>query len=146
MHIKIETKEQINERLMRVMAQAELKVYDGTYAFEEFLMWDFPSKVRSEALALIRDNESWSQLVPSQDNQKELFKVLRFRFKEGLDNSGFIGWLAFQLKLKLGTGVFVICGQNSKYGGIFDYWGFPAEIAGNVISEIKTLIIKGKLL
>lgn len=28
----------------------------------------------------------------------------------------------------MGTGVFVICGQNAARGGIYDYWGCPVEL------------------
>ena len=41
---------------------------------------------------------------------------------------------------RLGTGVFVVCGQNAARGGIFDYWGCPATIRENVLTEIKNLI------
>ena len=36
--------------------------------------------------------------------------------------------------LEFGTGVFVICGQNSGDGGIFDYWGVP-EMLGDVVTD-----------
>ncbi len=43
-------------------------------------------------------------------------------------NSGFVGWLACWLKRELGTGVVVVCGQNSRRGGVYDYWGCPAHL------------------
>ena len=61
----------------------------------------------------MRDDKVWSQLVPCADQERELYTVFRFHFPNGLDNSGFVGWLASHLKARLGTGVFVICGQNS---------------------------------
>jgi hypothetical protein len=78
--------------------------------------------------------------VPSEDLTKERFKIIRFYFKEALDNSGFIGWLASHLKHKIGTGVFVICGQNRGHGGIYDYWGYPLDAAESVIEEIQNLV------
>jgi hypothetical protein len=48
------------------------------------------------------------------------------------------------IKAKLGTGVFVTCGQNINRGGIFDYWGCPIELAKEVIEEIQELISLGE--
>jgi len=140
MFISKETGEQIQLRLLKVLAQAEIKIYEEDYLFEEFSREDFTLKARSEALALVRDGEVWSQLVPSEHLTKERFKIIRFYFKEALDNSGFIGWLASHLKLKIGTGVFVICGQNRGHGGIYDYWGYPLDAAESVIEEIQNLV------
>jgi hypothetical protein len=56
-----------------------------------------------------------------------------------LDNSGFVGWLASHLKTAVGTGVFVVCGQNTRRGGIFDYWGVPVEAADAVLAEVRRL-------
>jgi len=66
--------------------------------------------------------------------------VYTFHFDNGADNSGFVGWLASLLKRELGTGVFVTCGQNSNRGGIFDYWGSPAELGEKAIQTVKNLI------
>ena len=35
--------------------------------------------------------------------------------------------LASRLKRQLGTGVLVVCGHNSKRGGVLDYWACPVE-------------------
>jgi hypothetical protein len=35
--------------------------------------------------------------------------------------------------------VFVVCGQNSTCGGIFDYWGAPLSVADQVLKEVKLL-------
>jgi len=69
--------------------------------------------------------------------------VWRFHFPAGLDNSGFVGWLASHLKRQFGTGVVVICGQNSARGGIFDYWACPFAIADPVLAEIRALTGRG---
>ena len=143
MHISIESREQTEQRLLRVIANARLKVFDGSFAFEEFKAGEFRQRARLDALALVRDNEAWSQLAPSDDQSKELYRLFSFHFKEDLDNSGFVGWLASRLKQKLGTGVFVICGQNSADGGIYDYWGCPYEIGDEVIKEVRSLMKKG---
>lgn len=98
------------------------------------------------SLCLVRDEEVWSQLVPSTDNSKELFIIFSFHFNDCQDNSGFIGWLANHLKAKLGTGLFVTCGQNTSRGGIFDYWGCPIILKEKVIFEVKKLIEEGKVI
>ena len=139
MHISEETPEQTATRLLDVIAKSEFEVFEGTYVFEEFPLDDFGTSASRDALALVRDSEVWSQLVPSTDTRKELFGVFGFHFESGADNSGFVGWLATHLKRELGTGLFVVCGQNSQRGGIFDYWGCPAELRGNVLKEITKL-------
>jgi len=133
-----ETPEEIDVRLRRVIAEADFKIYGGTFAFEEFPLESFKN-ARADALALVRDNEVWSQLVPSNEESQELFSIFSFHFDDCTDNSGFVGWLASHLKMKLGTGVFVTCGQNSRRGGIFDYWGCPSELEYEVLEEIRLL-------
>ena len=142
--ISHEIPEQTEQRLLRVIAESDFKVYDGSYAFEEFPLDDFDSAARQDALALVRDNEVWSQLVSSSNASKELFKVVSFHFNDCADNSGFVGWLASHLKTEFGTGVFVTCGQNTNRGGIFDYWGCPIELAEKVVNAVNELITKGK--
>ena len=70
--------------------------------------------------------------------RRELYSLL-VSFPEGVDNSGFVGWVATHLKRHLGTGVFVICGQNSRRGGIFDYWGIPLQMRNAAQSLIDAL-------
>ena len=142
--ISQETSNQTEKRLLKVIAQSEFKIFAGTYAFEEFPLDEFSNQARQDALALVRDNEVWSQLVPCVDSNQELFKIFSFHFENCADNSGFVGWLASHLKTELGKGVFVTCGQNSKRGGIYDYWGCPLEISEDVVSEVRKLIVRGK--
>ena len=71
--------------------------------------------------------------------ETENFRVFSFHFQDGLDNSGFVGWLASRIKKELGTGVFVVCGQNTNKGGIFDYWGCPISVADKVIELVEQL-------
>lgn len=144
MHASRESNEQTERRLRRVMARAELKVYEPAYCFEEFTDEGFPARANPEALALVRDGRVWSQLVRAEDAGGESFKIFGFHFAEGLDNSGFVGWLASHLKRRVGRGVFVVCGQNSARGGIFDYWGCPVEVADPVLKEIRSLRGEGR--
>ncbi|HEX9503433.1 MAG TPA: DUF6196 family protein [Patescibacteria group bacterium] len=139
MYVSRETLEQTEKRLKEVIRQANFKIYDGAYFFEEFPLDKY--KFDRNALAAVRDEEVWSQLVEASDEKKnkELFKVFSFHFKDGADNSGFVGWLASTIKSRVGSGVFVVCGQNTNLGGIFDYLGCPYEVKNQVINLINEL-------
>jgi hypothetical protein len=146
MYFSQESPDETQARLLKVIAAAEVSFLTGTFAYDEFPLRDFELHVRPDALALVRDDAAWSMLVPSGDKAQELFSVFSFHFADGLDNSGFVGWLATHLKRTLGTGVFVICGQNSRRGGIFDYWGCPAGLANEVRRAVEELVEKGRAL
>ena len=137
MYISNETNEQTEKRLIRVLKTADLRKFEDSYFFKETRITDF--RFDPNALAMVKDNEVWSYLIPSESERTENFKIFSFHFKEGLDNSGFVGWLASKIKKELGSGLFVICGQNSGRGGIFDYWGCPIKIADEVLEYLKKL-------
>ncbi|MHA3701197.1 DUF6196 family protein [Jatrophihabitans sp. YIM 134969] len=140
MSISAETPAETEHRLRRVIAAADLVVLDGAWAFGESPL-DRPPQLRPELVAVVRDEDSWSWLAPAGPDAVEVFALFSFHFPAGLDNSGFVGWLATELKRRLGTGVFVICGQNSGRGGVYDYWGCPHELrteAAAVIEELRT--------
>ena len=137
--VSFESASQIESRLQRVIRSARLDIYSTLYTFQEFSLDEFPAGARHDALAFIRDDSCWSQLVPACAGDEEFF-LFRFHFPQGLDNSGFVGWLASRLKLKFGSGVFVVCGQNSKDGGIYDYWGAPNQVAKEVLKELELMI------
>ncbi len=137
MYISNETKEEIEKRLIKVLKTAKYEVLDNSYFFKETRVDNF--HFDPQAIAMIKDNEVWSYLIPAEDESTENFKIFSFHFKDGLDNSGFVGWLASKTKEELGSGLFVVCGQNSNKGGIFDYWGCPIEIADKVLNFIEKL-------
>jgi hypothetical protein len=137
--ISQETAEQTEKRLLRVLGSCEWRVLEGTYAFKEYPGDDFPFKRSRDALAFVRDEDVWSVLGAAAAEDPEHLCIFTFHFPEGLDNSGFVGWLAGHLKRVLGTGVLVVCGRNGSRGGVFDYWGVPAEIGTAVIAEVKRL-------
>lgn len=139
MYISQETPQEANARLLRVIREAELFVYEQPFAFVEVPVDRFPSELVSKAVAFVRDESVWSALVPSSSAEQEEFVLFSFHFTPGLDNSGFVGWLASHLKARLGSGVMMVCGQNSGCGGIFDYWGAPLSVADDVIAEIDLL-------
>ena len=132
MHVSHESPAQTDARLAGVLTAATIRVYDEPYTFDETARSGTPPVMRTDALALIGDDEVWSQLVPSSDPSDERFALFRFHFPPDADNSGFVGWLASHLKREVGTGVFVVCGQNSRQGGIYDYWGCPLSEASAV--------------
>ena len=140
MYVSIETPEETETRLRAVIAAARLVWHDGIYAFEEYPAAEFPLADVDAALAFVRDEDVWSVLKPAGPDPAEPFGLCSFHFKEGLDNSGFVGWLASRLKLELGTGVVVVCGHNSRRGGIFDYWCVPLALkdeAARVIAGLR---------
>jgi hypothetical protein len=136
----METAEQTEARLRRVIAAAELAVHNGVWCFEESPA-DRPPALTGDTLAVVRDDASWSALVPYTQERDgvEQFGVFSFHFPADLDNSGFVGWLATRLKVQLGTGVFVICGSNRASGGIYDYWGCPIDLVDDALAVIKGL-------
>ncbi|MBA3593061.1 MAG: hypothetical protein H0W47_04585 [Polaromonas sp.] len=149
MDISPETPEQTRRRLLRVMAHARVDVLPGDHTFAEFPMAQFPahlaSSLASSALALVRDQDVWSALLPApaQTPAQDCCAVVCVHFAPDIPNSGFVGWLASELKQQLGTGVFVVCGQNSADGGIFDYWGIPRGVAAQAIQIIHGMQTRG---
>lgn len=137
--ISVETPAQTEARLLQVIRSANVTWFEGEYTFLEFPLAALPSPFPNGALACVRDDTSWSILAPAVDDG-ERFRVFRFHFPPDLDNSGFVGWLAGRFKQGFGTGVFVVCGQNSAAGGIYDYWGVPTAVADDVIHDVKMLM------
>lgn len=140
MYISRESPAETDARLRKVIARTRVKIYDEPYAFIESPLSAFPVAIDSRALALVRDDRVWSQLVPSEDAALERFMIFRCHFPAGADNSGFVGWLASHFKARLGSGVFVVCGQNHADGGIFDYWGVPLSLAQEARQELGSLL------
>lgn len=143
MHISREPAHQTHARLGHVLAESEFVVYERPWAFVEVNNSRFPEELLPVALAFVRDEDVWSVLVPTSSPEQESFVIFGFHFRAGLDNSGFVGWLASHLKVCLGTGVLVVCGQNSLRGGIFDYWGAPWSMGRQVVAEIERLRVCG---
>ena len=146
MYVSRESPERTEHRLLEAIAAAELTLPPGAYAFVETPVSAFPAALTDTALAFVRDADVWSALVPSTDADAERFRLFAFHFPPGLDNSGFVGWLASRLKAQLGTGVFVVCGQNGQRGGIFDYWGVPLALGDAALAEVEALRDAGRRL
>lgn len=143
MNVSQESPLETESRLKRVFQLAEVHFYEEAFQFREsYLETAGPSVLAHDALALVRDGNVASQLVPTSDH-REAFGLFRIHFPADVDNSGFVGWLASLMKSRFGTGVLVICGQNSARGGIFDYYGFPFELRARVFEEIRRLRSSG---
>ncbi|WP_116041285.1 DUF6196 family protein [Amycolatopsis palatopharyngis] len=138
--ISAESAAETDQRLRAVIAAAELVVHDGSWQFRESPLAE-PPELGPEVLAVVRDEHTWSRLVPAEASEPdtEVFGLVSFHFPGGIDNSGFVGWLAGTLKARLGTGVFVVCGYNSGRGGVFDYTGFPIAVRDDVLRVIREL-------
>ncbi|WP_158819362.1 DUF6196 family protein [Granulicella sp. S156] len=139
MYVSQETPEQIDVRLRRVIVAAELTWHEGEFAFYEFPVSEFPAQEAEHGLAFVRDEEVWSVLKAAGPEAAEPFGIFSFHFRDDMDNSGFVGWLASILKREIGTGVFVVCGQNLRRGGIFDYWGVPLAMRGAAVGVLNRL-------
>jgi hypothetical protein len=133
-----ESVDETERRLRRVIAAADLVVFDGEWSFFEAPL-THPPTLTADLLAVVRDEDRWSWLAPAGASAGERFAVFSFHFPPRLDNSGFVGWLATELKRRLGTGVVVICGQNSDRGGIYDYWACPAQLRSRVEQVLTDL-------
>jgi Family of unknown function (DUF6196) len=114
-------------RLREVLRAAQLVHLPGAWCFERLEGDPSPG-----ALATVKDVDGWCALVPATTHADEPFGVTLTTFSPQLDNSGYVGWLATTIKRRLGSGVFVICGDNPHRGGIFDYLGYPLEVADAV--------------
>jgi hypothetical protein len=136
--VSVETPSQTVGRLALVLRAATVDVLPGLWSFRE-LDGPLPLGLLADPLAAVRDDDSWSLLAPARSAGDEAFRLFRVHFAEGMDNGGFVGWLASELKRAVGTGVFVVCGQNSARGGIFDYWGAPAAVAAEVLGVLADL-------
>ncbi|MFE0800418.1 DUF6196 family protein [Streptomyces sp. NPDC058812] len=140
--ISYETPQDTRTRLRRVLAEATFKVLSGQWAYHEYLAVPVP-QMSADALALVRDEESWSVLEPARGGEAEVFGVFAFHFPAASDNSGFVGWLAGELKDHLGTGVAVLCGYNSSKGGIYDYWLVPSQLLSEAEEHVRSLAADG---
>jgi hypothetical protein len=121
-------------RLLGVLRAAEVVHLEGTWGFRRDV-----DRAPPEAVATVRDDEGWCALVPAASGPGERFGLTLTTFPADIDNSGFVGWFATTIKRRLGSGVFVVCGDNPGRGGIFDYLGYPIRIADEVRELIDDL-------
>lgn len=139
MDVTRETQQEAQTRLRSVLCAAEVVWLPGRYAFTETTDLEDAVLASRKALAVVRDENSWSVLSSAEKESAETFSIFTCHFAANLPNSGFVGWLASEIKSELGSGVFVVCGHNQKRGGIFDYWGVPEWVAPDVRRLLETL-------
>jgi diadenosine tetraphosphate (Ap4A) HIT family hydrolase len=144
-----ETANDAQGRLLQVVAHAEFEVLPGVYSF--IPLAGGPTDLRDDALACVRDGAGWSELVPADESAPAMvFKIFAFHFHSDDDATGFVGWLHSHLARTTGAGHIVVCGRSLRgggghtRGGIFDYWGCPADAAERVLAEIEMLRERGR--
>jgi hypothetical protein len=121
-------------RLRAVLRTTHLAHLPGAWCFRRIT-----GEPPEGAVATVRDADGWCALVPAADGPGERFGLTMSTFAAGVDNSGYVGWLATVVKQRLGSGVFVVCGDNPRRVGIFDYLGYPLEVADAVRALIADL-------
>jgi hypothetical protein len=121
-------------RLRRVLRAATVDHLDGEWTYRRF-----DGATPRGALATISDSDGWCALVPASAKTSERYRITSFTFSAAIENSGFVGWVAMTIKRRLGSGVFVVCGDNPARGGVFDHLGYPVEIAEEVRALIDTM-------
>jgi diadenosine tetraphosphate (Ap4A) HIT family hydrolase len=143
-----ETANATQARLLEVIGHADFEVLPGLYAFRPLVAGAKPS---DDALACVRDGETWSELAPADDASAPMvFRIFAFHFDPAHDATGFVGWLHAHLARATGTGHIVVCGASGRgagghtRGGIFDYWGCPAGAAARVLAEVEWLRERGR--
>ena len=139
-----ETANEMQARLLEVIAHADFDVLAGLYAFAPLTDGATP---RKDSLASVRDGGVWSELVPVDDTAAPMaFRIFSFHFDPGLDTTGFVGWLHSHLTRSTDTEHIVLCGRSAGGGPgrIFSYWGCPAPNATGVIADVRALIERGQ--
>ena len=147
-----ETSEQMDARLLRVIAQAQFEVFPADYIWQPMTNDQRPSR---NAIACVRDGEVWHEFVPAPaSTSAERYRVVSFHFTEGTDAAGFVAWLAAHLKRSAGTGSVVICGKDRRdiselfriSQGVFDYWCCAVTAGDRFVALIRSLITQGQRL
>lgn len=149
-----ETEQQFDGQLCRALAKSDTTFYGQDSVWCPFSDGDTLPK---DALACVKDQESWSAFVPARPEDREgRFRVVCFRFAEdGPSAIGFVAWLHSHLRRMGKAGAIVICGKDRRGSkklfeicqGIMDYWAYPAGPAGDrFLNVIRRLIEKGSSL
>jgi hypothetical protein len=137
-HVSVEVPAHSEARLRAVMRRSTVSWLPGTWVFR-----DGPEAATADtlttAIAKVADEGRVSALVPGVSDTEEVFTVFRVVLPAGVDDSGFVGWLASTIKAATGSGLFVVCGYDEQRGGIYDYYGVPQGVAGQVRHVVAAL-------
>jgi hypothetical protein len=144
----LESAEQMHARLCSVIAAARFEALSQPYAWEQV---SEPSRVSTDALAVVRDGSAWYALAAVPPNTAGAYRILVFHFAEGSNASGFVAWLAGIMKKEAGTGATVVCGFDARATpalwqtslGLFDYWGCPWGRGDEVAALVERLRREG---
>ncbi|WP_282611413.1 DUF6196 family protein [Pelagibius sp. Alg239-R121] len=149
-----EAEEQFDERLCRVIAQADTTFYSEEYVWRPLEVGNAPFH---EALACVADAGTWHEFVPAGVTDTDgRFCVVLFRFSEsGPSAIGFVAWLHSHLRTMGRTGAIVICGKDRRASpelfeicqGAMDYWACPVgSTSERFLAVIRKLIERGHAL
>ena len=147
---QVETTDETETRLLRVIAQARFEVLAQDYIWRRM---DHDQPPSQKAIACVRDDEAWYEFLPAPTNAStERYRVVSFHFSEGTDAAGFVAWLATHLKRTAQTGSVVICGKDQRDSaelfhasqGVFDYWCCSVASGDRFVAVIRGLIDRGK--
>lgn len=122
--VSIETPAETEARLRRLMRATAIEWQPG--------VWALGPEPAIDAIAVVSGASASSWLRRGSAADKDPYRIFRANFPIGRDNSGFVGWLAGEIKRKTGSGVVVVCGYDAALGGVFDYWGVPIRVASRV--------------
>ena len=101
---------------------------------------DFPSQVSGEAVALARDEDGWSQLVPAPGARSASgWALIRLSFVAGAAIDGLTDWLAAYLRRRVTPRLMIASGLSQRTGGLYLYWGVPLALGEQVMREIDIL-------
>jgi hypothetical protein len=141
--VSAEVPAQSEARLRAVMRHCTVDWLPGTWVFREGAEAETADAAQA-AFARVSDEGRVSALMPggsdgSGGSDGEVFAVFRVILPAGVDDSGFVGWFAGAVKAATGSGLFVICGYDRRRGGIYDYYGVPQGVAGEVRRVVTAL-------
>ena len=135
---EVETPSRTEARLREALRSAEIVLMESPYAWR--LVANFPSQVSDEAVALARDEDGWSQLVPAPGARSASgWALIRFRFVAGAAIDGFTDWLAAHLRRRVTPRLMIASGLSQRTGGLYLYWGVPLALREQVMREIDIL-------
>jgi len=146
----LETQEQMEARLLGVIAESQFDVLADDYIWQPMEADRAPAR---DAIACVRDGSMWHEFVPAPvGTSAQRYRVVSFHFKEGGDAAGFVAWLAAHLKRSAGTGSVVICGKDRRdtpalfqtSQGVFDYWCCSVAAGEKFVAVIRSLIEGGR--
>ena len=136
--LDVETPSRTEARLRDALRSAEIRLLEPAYAWT--LVEDFPSQVSDEAVALAKDEDGWSQLVPAPGARvAEGWALIRFRFGDGSNIDGLTDWLAAFLRRRVTPRLMIASGLSQRTGRLYLYWGVPPALREQVMREIDIL-------